>query len=56
MKTNQKNHKQALGVSIAIVVGVGLALGSSMGNYLTGTILAFPIGIALYYYKLKKTD
>ena len=43
--------------SVALVIGLGLALGSSTGSSLTGLMVALPLGLATYYgYQPSESD
>ena len=44
-----KVHNLKLMGSLALIVGLGLALGSTTGSLLTGVMVALPIGLATYY-------
>ena len=44
LKLDNKKTKSA---ALALVVGVGVAIGGSIGNTLVGILLMMPIGIAL---------
>lgn len=51
-----KKYKK-IGASVALTVGVGVAIGGSMGSYLMGMIICFPLGVALYLRQVdKKTN
>lgn len=39
--------KSKTGAAIALVIGVGIAIGASIGSYIVGIIVMLPLGIAM---------
>ena len=36
-----------IGIAIALVIGVGIAIGASFGSYIVGIAVMLPLGIAI---------
>ena len=53
MISTSKFQNKAFSAAVALTVGVGLAIGGSVGNYLVGIIIALPVGVAMYKHENK---
>lgn len=56
MKKHEQLNKTQLNYAVAFTVGVGLAIGASIGNYIVGLLIAFPLGAATYFEKANKKN
>lgn len=46
-KKNALKSNRLLAASVALTVGVGIAIGGSIGSYLIGILICIPLGVAL---------